>query len=163
MHYALLKKTAASNLDDDSDQETRLGENLEDTTCFPAFQRTITRILPVLSSIIIPLLCVLLVIDITIRLQNRDFDNPWRIRSKYGRDTAYMSLDHKFDVLWNDDLAANSATIMVPLTAQGDLQSDGLIGMCVFIFDAIFFSTDDEQVPSTTLLELSPKDSTTSS
>jgi hypothetical protein len=149
MYYFLLRKTAATNLEDDSDTEIPLGENLENTTsCLAVFTRTIARNLLILSSvfssIIIPILCFLLAIDITIRLRKSDFDNPWRTRSTYGRDTAYMSLDHRFDILWEDELAANNSIITIPQSAEDALQSDGSIGMFVLTSTVILFSTEYE-------------------
>jgi hypothetical protein len=83
---------------------------------------------------------VLLIFDITIRLRHNTSINPWNIQSTYGSNFDYMSLDHKFDYLWDDELVGNNGVIRLPSDMNSNSQQErGAIGMFVRILSAIYF------------------------
>jgi hypothetical protein len=60
------------------------------------------------------LLCVLLIADISI-LHHRQATCTSRgreIQTQFGRDSNYMSLDHRFDQYWSEDLAGGEGKVI---------------------------------------------------
>lgn len=88
---------------------------------------------------LLALLCILLLVDVVLRvatLTGRREDTS-RIHHSFGSNESYMSLDHKFDHLWDSEFAANNAVVYIPpdgkvLDVVGDDGIEpGAITMCV--------------------------------
>jgi hypothetical protein len=148
MPYSLLGKTDVDDLEDDTGSEVRSRDSREgeNKIWLRNSMRMMMGILPAASSVLIVTLCLLLIIDITMRLHQGASGNPWNIQSTYGKDTDYMSLDHRFDYLWNDELRATSALINLPLNINipSNMKgySQGAIGMFVLMRDIMLFSAN---------------------
>jgi hypothetical protein len=140
MSYSLLQK-GAGDFEDDLDTKVCFQESQEGKF---RGHRTATRmimgILLAISLLITAALCVLLIIDITIRLRHSASRNPWNIQSTYGSNFDYMSLDHKFDYLWDDELVENNGVIRLPSYMNSNSEQErGAIGMFVRILSVIYF------------------------
>ncbi|KIW94007.1 uncharacterized protein Z519_05323 [Cladophialophora bantiana CBS 173.52] len=70
----------------------------------------------VLMFALVSLLCILLAVDITLRFttltEKRKDGN--RLHRSFGSNESYMSLDHKYDYLWDHEFAANNAVVYIP-------------------------------------------------
>ena len=60
------------------------------------------------------LLCILLIADVSIlhRSQLKCADNGHEIEKQFGRDGNYMSIDHRFDQYWAEDLAGGEDKVI---------------------------------------------------
>ena len=144
MSYSLLQKEAAA-IDFDGDFDTEMcTKESQEGKCRdhrPAARLGLGSIFGVLL-VIIAILCVLLIVDIIIRFRYNPSGNPWNIQSTYGSNFDYMSLDHKFDYLWDDELVGNNGVIRLSSEMESNSQNErGAIGMFVStIFSLILTS-----------------------
>ena len=64
------------------------------------------------------ILCVSLVIDIALRLRTQrgcsSHSDSKLHETIYGSNESYMSLDHKYDHLWDQEYSANNAVVYIP-------------------------------------------------
>lgn len=56
-------------------------------------------------------------------------DDSWGVLKSYGDNRDYMSLDHKFDHLWDWDLKGNNALIKLDWNEEWNVYELGGIGM----------------------------------
>jgi hypothetical protein len=70
------------------------------------------RVFQVLTLVLLTLLCFLAVLDVVVlRKQDARGASGWSIHREYGSDHNYMSIDHKYDYLWNEETDARKALI----------------------------------------------------
>ena len=95
---------------------------------------TYDHLLRLSSTLLASALCILLIVDIFTRRQpttsrTSETADSWAISSIYGNDENYMSLDHQYDYLWDDEMQANNSIIKLPLSGVDGEPSAGAIGM----------------------------------
>ena len=93
----------------------------------------IDHIYRLMSTLCVLLLAVMLVVDIIVHIRqyNHAVDRSWATSRIYGSDENYMSLDHKYDTFWNDDLLGNTSLIKTSGDPAGKTTIVGAIGMSV--------------------------------
>jgi hypothetical protein len=77
------------------------------------------RIFQVLTLVLLTLLCFLAVLDLVmLRRQQVRGANGWSIHREHGSDHHYMSIDHTYDYLWNEEMDARKALIYLSTQEQ---------------------------------------------
>lgn len=83
------------------------------------------RVFKATTLALLTLLCVLLVVDVALWRRKQEpgrkgDEGAWSVRREYGSDARYMSLDHQYDGLWEEEMAPTNALIYLsPPAAEG--------------------------------------------
>ena len=62
-------------------------------------------------------------------IQNLHLDQTRSIATRYGNDQNFMTLDHSFDFLWEDEATKKAGAIVITADKQGQVKEYGVISM----------------------------------
>lgn len=79
----------------------------------------------VISHILVPFLVVMVAFDMSKGYLRKTSD--WDVEKTYGTDKRYMSLDHQYDHLWDEDLQVNWGSIKLPKDISDSLGATGIV------------------------------------